>query len=59
MGVEFSPYEIVDVRFGVSNEPSRYFCGLGIHYLSVSLDYAVATHLELGLTHSFGISFSL
>jgi hypothetical protein len=59
MGVEFSPYEIVDVRFGMSNEPSRYFCGVGIHYLSVSLDYAVATHLELGLTHSFGISFAL
>jgi hypothetical protein len=59
MGVEFSPYEIVSVRFGLSNEPSRYFGGIGIHYSSVSVDYAVATHLELGLTHSFGISFGI
>jgi hypothetical protein len=57
MGVEFSPYEIVSVRFGLSDEPSRYIGGIGIHYSSVSVDYAVATHLELGLTHSFGISF--
>lgn len=59
MGVEFSPYEIVCVRFGLSDEPSRYFGGVGVHYSSVSVDYAVATHLELGLTHSFGISFEL
>jgi len=59
MGVEFSPYEIVSVRFGLSDEPSRYFGGIGIHYSSVSADYTVATHLELGLTHSFGISFGI
>lgn len=59
MGVEFSPYEIVSVRFGLSDEPSRYFGGIGIHYSFVSANYAVATHLELGLTHSFGISFGI
>ncbi len=58
-GARFSPLEIIDFRFGVSTEPSRYFAGVGIHYYSVSVDYSVATHIDLGLTHSIGISFGL
>jgi hypothetical protein len=58
-GVRFLPLESVDLRFGVSSDPSRYFAGIGIHYSSISVDYSVATHAELGLTHTIGISFSL
>lgn len=58
-GVRFSPLEFVDLRFGASSDPSRYFAGIGIHYSSVSIDYSVATHVELGLTHSIGVSLSL
>ncbi len=58
-GVRFSPLEFVCLRFGVSSDPSRYFAGFGIHYSSISVDYSVATHAELGLTHTIGISFSL
>ena len=58
-GARFSILEIVDIRFGASSEPSRYFAGVGFHYASVSVDYSVATHIELGLTHSIGISFGL
>ncbi|MGA7162286.1 MAG: hypothetical protein WBZ48_14920 [Bacteroidota bacterium] len=58
-GVRFSPFEAIGLRFGVSSEPSRYFAGVGIHYASISFDYSVATHADLGLTHSIGISFGL
>ena len=58
-GVRFSPLEVIDLRFGVSTEPSRYFAGVGIHYFPISIDYSVATHVDLGLTHTIGISFSL
>ena len=58
-GVRFSPIEIINLRFGMSTEPSRYFAGVGIQYYSISVDYSVATHVELGLTHTIGISISL
>ncbi|MGA9407910.1 MAG: hypothetical protein WBW71_12330 [Bacteroidota bacterium] len=58
-GARFSAFDAVDLRFGVSTEPSRYFAGVGIHYSSISFDYSVATDADLGLTHSIGISFGL
>jgi len=58
-GVRFSPLEFVDLRFGVSSDPSRYCAGFGIHYLAMSVDYSVVTHVELGLTHTIGISINL
>ncbi len=42
-----------------SSDPSRYCAGFGIHYLSMSVDYSVVTHVELGLTHTIGISINL
>ena len=56
-GVRFQPMENIVLRFGVSSDPSRYYAGFGIRYSSVSVDYSVATHTELGLTHTIGISF--
>ncbi len=58
-GTEFSPVEILHLRFAVSSEPSRYFAGIGIHCLLFDVDYGIATHLDLGLTHSVEISFGL
>ncbi|HTR81949.1 MAG TPA: hypothetical protein VMM58_10000 [Bacteroidota bacterium] len=58
-GAEFSPHEILQLRFGVSTEPSRYYAGIGIRLSVASFEYGVATHLALGLTHSIGISIGL
>lgn len=58
VGTEFSFYGVCDVRLGFSTEPSRYFAGIGFRYVSLSADYSVGTHLDLGLTHTFGISFA-
>lgn len=56
-GVEFSPHEIICIRTGVQGELSRLFGGIGISILPFTVDYGIATHADLGLTHSIGISF--
>lgn len=56
-GIEFSPHEIIIVRSGLQGEPSRLFGGIGIRVLPLVVEYGVATHDDLGLTHSIGISF--
>jgi len=57
-GVEFSLVEIIRLRIGVSTEPSRYCAGIGVRVSPVSFDYGVATHEDLGLTHSLGLSMT-
>lgn len=54
-------YDIIDnlsLRTGFSNEPSRYSAGIGINYSIFSLDYAMFTHNDLGLTHQAGLIIS-
>ncbi|HAP35038.1 MAG TPA: hypothetical protein DCQ28_03525 [Bacteroidetes bacterium] len=57
-GIEFSPYEIVTLRAGIQGEQSQLHAGIGINVLPFQIDYGIATHSELGLTHSIGITFS-
>lgn len=56
-GIEFKPHEIVVIRSGYQGEPSRLFGGVGFTLSPFTIDYGVATHDDLGLTHSIGISF--
>ncbi len=56
-GIEFSPHEIFILRSGVQGEPSRLFGGIGIRIFPFIVDYGAATHDDLGLTHSIGITF--
>jgi hypothetical protein len=57
-GIEFSPYEIVTLRAGTQGEQSQLHGGIGLNVFSFNIDYGIATHSELGLTHSIGITFS-
>ncbi|MEW6062726.1 MAG: hypothetical protein AB1600_12375, partial [Bacteroidota bacterium] len=57
-GAEFQPHEIVTLRTGIQGEPSRLFGGVGIHLSTVTVDYGIATHNDLGLTHSIGVRFT-
>ena len=56
--VEFLPHDIVTIRTGIQGEPSRIFGGVGITIVPFTVEYGIATHDELGLTHSIGISFT-
>mgnify|MGYP003476672967 FL=1 len=57
-GINYDIIEYLSLRIGFSNEPSKYSAGLGINYSMFSLDYAMFTHIDLGLTHQAGIIVS-
>lgn len=58
-GIEFVPFEAVTVRTGFNGESSRFFGGISVTMSEIRFDYGIATHTDLGLTHSIGISFEL
>jgi hypothetical protein len=55
-GIEAAPLHFLVLRTGASTEPSRFYGGFGIRFSMFEISYAVVTHQELGLTHTFGIS---
>jgi len=57
-GINYDIIEYLSLRIGAANEPARYTAGVGINYSIFSLDYAVFTHQDLGLTHQAGIVLS-
>lgn len=57
-GINYNIIKYLSLRTGFSNEPSRYSAGIGINYSIFSLDYAMFTHNDLGLTHQAGIIIS-
>jgi hypothetical protein len=58
IGIDYDIIEYFSLRLGTSNEPARYSAGIGINYSFISLDYALFTHQDLGLTHQAGIILS-
>ena len=50
-GINYDIIKYISLRTGFSNEPSRFTAGVGINYSFFSLDYAVFTHPDLGVTH--------
>ncbi|MCL5030108.1 MAG: hypothetical protein M1480_13935 [Bacteroidetes bacterium] len=58
-GINYDIIKYISIRTGFSNEPSRFTAGVGINYLYFTLDYAVFTHPDLGLTHQAGLIISL
>jgi len=59
VGVEYTFINLVSIRGGLTSEPSLMHGGLGVHYLAFAFDYAVASHVDLGLTHTFSLAISL
>ncbi|MEJ5261899.1 MAG: type IX secretion system membrane protein PorP/SprF [Ignavibacterium sp.] len=57
-GVDYDLIEYLSLRSGFSNEPSKFSAGIGINYSFISLDYAMFTHNDLGLTHQVGLIIS-
>ncbi len=57
-GINYDVVKYFSIRTGFSNEPSSITAGIGINYSLFSLDYAVFTHPDLGLTHQAGIIIS-
>jgi hypothetical protein len=57
-GVEYPLIDYLFLRIGAQNEPNLYSGGLGIHYSNFEINYSVAAHLELSLTHQFDLLIS-
>jgi len=57
-GINYDIIEYISIRTGFANEPSKYSAGIGINYSMFSLDYAMFTHNDLGLTHQAGVIIS-
>lgn len=54
-GIEYSIFQYFNLYLGIQNNPNMFSGGIGIHYLFLSLTYAITTHQDLGLTHQIGI----
>lgn len=50
-GFEYSVLDHIDLRAGVSSEPSVFTAGFGLNYNLFQLDYAIYNHTDLGITH--------
>jgi len=57
-GIDYDLVDNLSIRSGFSNNPSKYTAGIGINYSSFSLDYAIFSHSDLGLTHQVGLIIS-
>ena len=57
IGLYFSPIDLVSFMGGMAREPSKYTAGFSIHLKQFDVNYAFDSHLELGMTHQFSISF--
>lgn len=57
VGIEFNPHELIILRTGTRSDTSQLFGGIGINVAPLQINYGVASHPELGLTHSIGIAF--
>ena len=59
LGVEYTMFEALSVRGGVTGEPSTLNAGLGIRYSLFQLDYAFSEHPDLGMSHQLSLSLFL
>ncbi len=55
-GFEYRPVMAFSIRVGFSTEPSRFTGGFGVHYALLDIDYAFATHRDLGMTNQLSVS---
>ena len=56
-GASFTPLPYTALRLGVQNAPSRISFGAGLIVGRLQIDYAVRTHIDLGVSHCFSITF--
>jgi len=54
-GVEYKILDYLSLRIGTANQPEEFSGGIGFFYDLISLEYAVISHQDLGLTHQFGL----
>ncbi|MDZ7262935.1 MAG: helix-hairpin-helix domain-containing protein [candidate division KSB1 bacterium] len=56
-GGEYYLFQRIALRSGFSTAPAQFSAGVGLLVSMVEIDYAIATHADLGLTHYFSVQF--
>ena len=57
-GMEYSLYNMIDLRAGIGSEPTRFSAGIGFYYSIFGIDYGFYNHQDLGLTHQGTITIN-
>lgn len=57
-GIEYSMYDMIDLRAGIGTEPTRFSGGIGLYYSLFGIDYGFYNHQDLGLTHQGTITIN-
>ncbi len=57
-GIEYSVYDMIDLRAGIGTEPTRFSGGVGLYYSIFEIDYGFYNHQDLGLTHQGTITIN-
>ncbi|MCX7797440.1 MAG: hypothetical protein N2249_02315 [Melioribacter sp.] len=55
IGTEYNITDFLSLRIGTSNLSNEYSGGFGLKYNLLTLEYALLSHSELGITHQFGL----
>lgn len=56
-GAEVNVFDILDLRFGVRNEPASFSAGAGFLLYNVAVDYGYSGHSTLDGTHHIGLGY--
>jgi len=57
-GIEYSLYDMIDLRAGIGTEPTKFSGGVGLYYSIFGIDYGFYNHQDLGLTHQGTITIN-
>jgi hypothetical protein len=58
-GCEQQLFDVLSVRLGISDNPDKFSCGIGVRALGCEFSYAGYSHQQLGWTHQIEVSVSL
>ena len=59
VGIEQKIMDVLSLRLGVADNPSKYAAGLGIKYMIFEFGYAGYSHIDLGWTHQIELAIIL
>jgi hypothetical protein len=57
-GIEYTLYDMIDLRAGIGTEPTKFSGGVGFCYSLFEIDYGFYNHQDLGLTHQGTITIN-
>jgi hypothetical protein len=50
-------FDFASLQIGAADGPTSYTAGIDVEYKFIKLDYSFFTHQEIGITHTFSITF--